>query len=74
VIARILWKKAVVLESYPFGEHMKEAAHLRKRAELARASLLANGEGGYIPFAGEKNWERNEEEDDYDSLVPLYYR
>lgn len=63
-----------MLESDPFGEHMEEAAELRKRAELAKAFLFANGEGGYIPFAGEKNRERNEEEDDYDSLVPLYFR
>jgi hypothetical protein len=74
VIARILWKKAVVLESDPFREHMEEAAELRKRAEIAKASLFANGEGGYIPFAEEKNWERKQEEDEYNSLVPLYFR
>ena len=72
-MARILWKKAVVLESDTFGEFLKEADECRRRAEIARATLLARGEGGFIPSVGESS-ERNEEEDNYDSLVPLYFR
>ncbi|KAH0564815.1 hypothetical protein GP486_001804 [Trichoglossum hirsutum] len=82
-IARILWKTAVVMESDTFGEHVTpaalrtyaaEAADLRRRAELARQQLLADGEGGIIPYIDETIAERNEEEDSYDVLLPLYFR
>lgn len=74
VIARILWKMAMVLESDTFGRYGDEAAELRRRAEIARSALLASGEGGFIPFIEHDNLERTQEEDDYDSLVPLYFR
>lgn len=74
VLARILWKTATVLESDTFGTYSAEAAELRKRAELARQSLLASGEGGLIPFIDEYEADRDEEEDNFDALVPLFFR
>jgi len=74
VIARILWKTAVVLESDVLGKFSSEADALRQRAEVARAQLMANGEGGKIPFIDEDDAERDQEEDSYDALVPLFYR
>lgn len=73
-IARILWKTAVVLESEPLTYSAKEAAELRKRAVEAQADLLGSGEGGEKPFIDEDGVERNEEEDGYDVLVPLFFR
>ena len=82
-LARILWKTAVVMESSTFGErdsaaavrvYAREAADLRQRAEVARLHLLASGEGGVVPFINEEDAERNQEEDSYDVLVPLYFR
>jgi len=35
---------------------------------------MANGEGGSIPFINEDYAERDQEEDSYDALVPLFYR
>jgi hypothetical protein len=79
VIARILWKTAVVLENDVLGKFSSEAAALRQRAELARKKLVASGEGGFVPFVDEDGMdideeERNREEDGYDALVPLFYR
>ena len=71
VIARILWKTAVVLESDVLGKFYSEAAELRQRAELARNQLVASGEGGSIPFVDEDD---AEEQASYDALVPLFYR
>lgn len=73
-IARILWKTAVVLESDSYNSFAKEAEDLRKKAEVAQQQLLASGEGGVIPFIDEGDSERNDEEDSYDSLVPLFFR
>jgi hypothetical protein len=74
-IARIVWKTVVVLESDPFNSYAAEAAELRQKAEVAKAELLAAGEGGIIPFLEEGDpSKRNEEEDSYDSLVPLFFR
>jgi hypothetical protein len=76
VIARILWKTAIVLESNTVGAYFAEAAELRTRAEVARGKLLAEGEGGTIPFLGDREDEatRDPEEDSYDALVPLFFR
>ena len=74
VLTRILWKTAVVLESDTYGTYASEAAQLRTRAEVARLRLLASGEGGIIPFIDEDDAERDQEEDSYDALVPLYFR
>jgi hypothetical protein len=74
VIARILWKTAVVLESDTFGTYTKEAGELRTRAEIARRALLGSGEGGVIPYVEDDDSERTQEEDSFDSLVPLYFR
>jgi hypothetical protein len=74
VIARILWKTAVVLESDVLGKFTSEADGLRQRAEVARKQLVANREGGLIPFIDEDDAERDQEEDSYDALVPLFYR
>jgi hypothetical protein len=65
---------ATVMESDTVGRYVKEAAELRNRAELARATLLDRGEGGFIPITPDDNWDRTREEDDFDSLVPLYFR
>jgi hypothetical protein len=71
------------MESETFGKHasaaalrtyVAEAADLRRRAEVARLQLLAAGEGGFIPYIDEEIAERNEEEDSYDVLIPLYFR
>jgi len=74
VIARILWKTSVVLESDMLGKFSSEADELRQRAEVARKQLGASGEGGSIPFVEEDDDERDQEEDSYDALVPLFYR
>jgi hypothetical protein len=74
VIARILWKTAVVLESDVLGKFSSEADALRQRAEVARNQLMVSGEGGSIPFVDEDDAERDQEEDSYDALVPLFYR
>lgn len=73
-IARILWKLATVLESDTLGRFVEEATAFRTRAEVARTSLLAAGEGGAIAYADEDENERNREEDLYDSVVPLFFR
>ena len=77
VIARILWKTAVVLESDVLGKFSSEADALRQRAEVARKQLMASGEGGSIPFVDEDDAERDQEQEEqasYDALVPLFYR
>ena len=71
VIARILWKTAVVLESDMLGKFSSEANALRQRAEVARKQLMGSGEGGSIPFVDEDD---AEEQAGYDALVPLFYR
>jgi hypothetical protein len=73
-LARILWKLATVLESDTLGRYAEEAAALRIRAEVTRTALLAEGEGGSIAYAEDDENERNQEEDQYDSLVPLFFR
>jgi len=72
-IARICWKTAVVLEANTYGIYKSEAREFRNRAEVAKQKLLAAGEGGIIPFV-EDDADRDEEEDSYDALVPLFYR
>ena len=74
VIARILWKTAVILEGDVLGKFSSDAAALRQRAELARQELRASGEGGLIPFIDEDDAERDQEEDSFDALVPLFFR
>ena len=70
------------MESDTFGKHAStvamrthaaEAAGLRHRADVARQELMASGEGGFIPFT-EEDADRDREEDEYDALVPLYFR
>jgi hypothetical protein len=56
------------------GKFSSEADALRTRAEVARKQLMASGEGGSIPFINEDDAERDQEEDSYDALVPLFYR
>jgi hypothetical protein len=73
VIARILWKTAIVLESDVLGKFTSEADALRQRAEVARKQLVNSGEGGSIPLFIDDT-ERDQEEDSYDALVPLFYR
>jgi hypothetical protein len=70
--ARILWRTSLVLESD--GQHAKEAAELRTRADTARQLLIAAGEGGALPCNNEDESERDDEKDSYDVLVPLFYR
>jgi hypothetical protein len=73
-IARILWQTAVVLESDPYNSYAAEAEELRKKAEVARQQLLADGEGGEVPSVEGDISEENEEKYSYDSLVPLFFR
>ncbi|KAG4441818.1 hypothetical protein IFR05_002682 [Cadophora sp. M221] len=73
-IVRTMWKKACVLEQYPEGKHLEEAKDLKRRAERLKETLTVGGEGGTVPFADEEGRERNQEEDSYDALVPLFYR
>jgi hypothetical protein len=70
------------MESNTFGKNASavamrtyaaEALALRHRADVARQELVGSGEGGLIPFI-EDDDDRNQEEDDYDALVPLYFR
>lgn len=69
-----MWKKACVLEQYPNGKHLEEAKDLKRRAERLKETLTVSGEGGTVPFADEEGRERNQEEDSYDALVPLFFR
>lgn len=62
------------MESDVLGKFTSEADVLRQRAEVARTKLIASGEGGSIPFVDEDDTERDQEEDTYDALVPLFYR
>ncbi|PMD12013.1 hypothetical protein NA56DRAFT_57621 [Hyaloscypha hepaticicola] len=80
-VARILWKTSQVLEakasepSLKQAEYVQEADELRKRAAIARAKLLRSGEGGARGFLREDDAvDEEDEEDDYDILVPLFYR
>lgn len=73
--ARILWKLAQVLEADPEERFTEEALDLRNRAAIARAKLLATGKGGAMAFLREDDAEdADDEEEDYDVLVPLFYR
>ena len=75
VVARILWRTAVFLETDVLGKFTSgEATELRQRAELARKDLAANGEGGFVLFGDQKEEEKNTEQDEFDALVPLFYR
>ncbi|PVH79051.1 TPR-like protein [Cadophora sp. DSE1049] len=74
-MARILWKKSVVLESDTFGTFRAAAEEMRIRAEVARRTLTGNGEGGIvIALDDEGNVDATETEDSYDALVPGYFR
>jgi hypothetical protein len=74
-VARILWKISQVLEANEQGIYAQEANELKNRAAIARAKLLASGEGGARGFLREDDGEDEEDdEDDYDILVPLFYR
>lgn len=74
-MARIMWKKSMVLESDPYGTFQDEATALRIRAELALRKLTTNGEGGIVvSLDDEGNADQGEVEDAYDSLVPGYFR
>jgi hypothetical protein len=76
IMARILWKTSVVLESDTFGSFAREADYLRIRAEVARRTLMGRGEGGDVVIAIDEdgNPDADENEDSYDALVPLYFR
>jgi len=74
-MARIMWKKSLVLESDTFGTYQDEATELRIRAELALRKLTTNGEGGVVlSLDDDGNADQTEMEDAYDSLVPGYFR
>jgi hypothetical protein len=64
-----------VLEADPEERFTEEALDLRNRAAIARAKLLATGKGGAMAFLREEDAEDvDDEEEDYDVLVPLFYR
>jgi len=73
-IARIIWKMSVVLASDTYGTYAEEALKLRQRADEALIQLRGSGEGGFIPYSDEESRERDQEEDDFDALVPLFFR
>ena len=74
-VARILWKISQVLEADELNRYTQEADDLKNRAALARAKLRTSGEGGAKGFLREDDGDDgDEEEDDYDVLVPLFYR
>ena len=65
----------MVLESDTFGTYQKEADEMRIRAEVARRTLMGNGEGGLVIAIDEEgNADPSEEENSYDALVPGYFR
>jgi hypothetical protein len=73
-IARIVFRQAKVLESDTLGRFADEAARLRNRAFLAQQKLVALGEGGEIPASENQMPDRDPEEENYNALVPLFYR
>lgn len=77
-IARINWKTAIVLESYPYGAFKQTANELRDKAMAAYTNLTQSGEGGRIPVPDDEDAddynEIEQEEDMFDALVPLFYR
>jgi len=74
-MARILWKTSVVLEDDPYGTYNDEANDMRIRAEVARTTLMGNGEGALVvALDDDGNADSNEVEDSYDALVPGYFR
>jgi hypothetical protein len=74
-IARILWKKSVVLESDTFGTYAKEAEGLRIRAEVALKTLTGNGEGQLtVAVDNDDDADIDEVEDSFDALVPGFFR
>ena len=74
-VARILWKISQVLEADDLNRYTQEADDLKNRAAIARAKLRTSGEGGAKGFLREDDADDgDEEEDDYDVLVPLFYR
>jgi hypothetical protein len=75
IMARILWKTSVLLESDTFGAYSREANEMRIRAELARRTLMGRGEGGLVMSMDEEGTSNFDDiEDSYDALVPLYFR
>lgn len=76
-IARILWKRATILESDLSGKHAEEATDLKAKAAEIKQRLMASGEGGMIPHyedQGNSKDKENREEDSYNALVSLFYR
>lgn len=74
-MARIMWKKSLVLESDTFGRYIDEANELRIRADIALRKLTTNGEGGIVvSLDDEGNADKSEAEELYDSLVPGFFR
>lgn len=74
-MARIMWKKSIVLDSDTFGAYLDEAKELRDRADLALRKLNASGEGGVVfSVDDDGNPDADEEENAYDSLVPGFFR
>jgi hypothetical protein len=74
-MARIMWKKSVVLSEDLVGTYQKEAEELRIRAEISLGKLSQNGEGSLVvPLDDEGNADQVEVEDNYDALVPVFFR
>jgi hypothetical protein len=73
-MARILWKKSVVLESDTYGTSYNVANEMRLRGELARKQLTSNGEGVVISLDADGDPDALETEESYDVLVPGYFR
>lgn len=73
MIARILYKKAKVLENNILAGF--EGTQLRTRAELARANLTRLGQGDIVQVLDENgNVDLEDNDDAYDALVPIFFR
>lgn len=73
-LVRTMWKKACVLENYPQNRYVDEARELKRRAERLKEGLMLSGEGGAIPYVDRNGSERDQKEESYDALVPLFFR
>ncbi len=75
MIARIMWKKSVVLESDMYGTFRTTANELLMRAEIKRKQLAGSGEGDIVIALDEDgNPDASETEDSYNVVVPGYCR
>ena len=72
-MARVLWKTSVVSESETFGTSRRMPRSCKSELSWLK-TLTAKGEGGIVFSVDEEgNADRDEMEEAYDSLVPVYF-